>query len=156
MIIREICSRHVVSGPCEHLFALLRRSVFQSPCYHASSFRSRACHRSHVCVFAWPWLNVGELPRFYNQLQHLVVVQFAGSALEKGLGDVLWARPMHFELCGIREVLSNGSNNKSQSGLSISNRLVRPLKNEELGYDENNRNDEANNSTPAWSRFHSW
>jgi hypothetical protein len=42
--------------------------------YHASAFRSRDRHRSHVCVFAWPSLNVGELPRFDNQLQHLAVL----------------------------------------------------------------------------------
>ena len=25
-------------------------------------------------MFAWPWLNVGELPRLYNQLQHLAAL----------------------------------------------------------------------------------
>jgi hypothetical protein len=38
--------------------------------YHASVSRFRARHRSHVYVFVWAWLNVGELPRFDNQLQH--------------------------------------------------------------------------------------
>jgi hypothetical protein len=42
--------------------------------YHASAFRPKACHRSHVWVFVWPWLNVGELPRFDNQSQHLATL----------------------------------------------------------------------------------
>jgi hypothetical protein len=41
---------------------------------HASAFRSRDRHQSHVCVFAWPGLNVGELTRFYNQPQHLATL----------------------------------------------------------------------------------
>ena len=40
---------------------------------HASAFQSRDCHQSHVCVVC-ACLNVGELPRFDNQPQHLAAL----------------------------------------------------------------------------------
>ena len=74
VINRGICSRHVVWGPCEHVVCAALQKRLPVAMYHASAFRSRACHRSHVCVFVWAWLNVGELPRFDNQLQHLAAL----------------------------------------------------------------------------------
>jgi hypothetical protein len=53
VIIREICSRHVVWGPCEHVVCAASQKRLAVPTYHASAFRSRTCHRSHVCVFVW-------------------------------------------------------------------------------------------------------
>jgi hypothetical protein len=74
VIIREICSQLVGQGRCEHVVCATSQKRLASAMYHVSAFRPRVCHRSHVCVFAWPWLNVGELPRFYNQLQHLAAL----------------------------------------------------------------------------------
>lgn len=74
VIIREICSRHVESGPCEHVVCAASQKRLLGAMYHASAFRPRVCNRSHVCVFARPRLNVGELPRFYNQLRHLATL----------------------------------------------------------------------------------
>jgi hypothetical protein len=74
VINREICSRHVVWGPYEHVVCAASQKRLPVAMYHASAFRSRACHRSHVCVFVLAWLNVGELPRFDNQLQHLAAL----------------------------------------------------------------------------------
>ncbi len=51
VINREICSRHVVWGPCEHVVCAASQKRLPVAMYHASAFRSRACHRSHVCVF---------------------------------------------------------------------------------------------------------
>ena len=70
LIIREICSRHVVRGPCEHVVCAASQKRLPVVMCHASAFQSRDCHQSHVCVVC-AWLNVGELPRFYNQPQHL-------------------------------------------------------------------------------------
>jgi len=50
MIIREICSRHVESGPCEHVVCAASQKRLLGAMYHASAFRPRVCNRSHVCV----------------------------------------------------------------------------------------------------------
>jgi hypothetical protein len=74
VISREICSRHVARGPYAHVVCAASRKRLPVAMYHASAFRSRVCHRNHVCVFVWTWLNLGELPRFDNQMQHLAAL----------------------------------------------------------------------------------
>jgi hypothetical protein len=69
LIIREICSRHVVQGPCEHVVCAVSQKRLPVVMCHASAFQSRDCRQSHVCVVC-AWLNVGELPRFDNEPQH--------------------------------------------------------------------------------------
>src|SRR6266446_3295362 len=73
LIIREICSRHVVRGPCEHVVCAVSPKRLPVVMCHASAFQSGDCHQSHVCVVC-AWLNVGELPQFDNQPQHLAAL----------------------------------------------------------------------------------
>jgi len=73
LIIREICSRHVVRGPCEHVACAVSQKRLPVVMCHASAFQSGDCHQSHVCVVC-AWLNVGELRRFDNQPQHLTAL----------------------------------------------------------------------------------
>jgi hypothetical protein len=85
VIIREICSRHVVSGPCEHAVCAASQKRLPVATYHASAFRSRVCHRNHVCVFVWTWRNLGELPRFYNRPVRATCRQTGETAGRSGL-----------------------------------------------------------------------
>ena len=98
VINRGICSRHVVWGPCEHVVCAASQKRLPVAMYHASAFRSRAFHRSHVCVFVWAWLNVGELRDLTNQLQHL-------AALSLHLVDL--ARDELLEFADIKRELAN-------------------------------------------------
>jgi len=95
VINREICLRPVARGPYAHVVCAASRKRLPVAMYHASAFRSRVCHRNHVCVFVWTWLNLGELPRFDNQMPHLAalslylvdlardeLIQFANSGRE--------------------------------------------------------------------------
>ena len=44
LVIREICSRHVARGPCEHVVCVVSQKRLPVAMCHASAFRSRACH----------------------------------------------------------------------------------------------------------------
>ena len=84
LIIREICSRHVVPGPCEHVVCAVSQKRLPVVMCHASAFQCGDCHQSHVCVVC-AWLNVGELPRFDNQPQDLAVSEGLGVCTVHGL-----------------------------------------------------------------------
>ena len=58
VIIREICSQLVGQGRCEHVVCAASQKRLASAMYHVSAFRPRACHRSHVCVCVWAWLQL--------------------------------------------------------------------------------------------------
>jgi len=61
----------------------------------ASAFQSGDRHQSHVCVVC-AWLNVGELPRFDNQPQHLAALLLLSFLLSNSyfllcfVGFIVW------------------------------------------------------------------